>query len=98
MSTSTADNHFSFTLPRLSYVDTSLEDQNRAEEVRPASGGFIEWLAARVAAYRTWAAQRQALSELAVMTDRELTDIGLNRGDFVRMFDDNANGDLRSRG
>jgi uncharacterized protein YjiS (DUF1127 family) len=55
-------------------------------------------MAGRVAALRVWNAQRQALGELSLMTDRELMDVGLNRGDFVRMFDDTANGDLRARG
>ncbi len=99
MSTSTADNHFSFSLPSLSYIDTSLEDQNRADTVQALpSGGFAEWLARRVAAFRTWSAQRRALGELSLMTERELMDVGLNRGDFVRMFDDAANADLRARG
>jgi uncharacterized protein YjiS (DUF1127 family) len=96
MRASTADNHFSFALPSLSYVDTSLEDQNLQEDVRPARVGG--WMVGRVAALRVWNAQRQALGELSLMTDRELMDVGLNRGDFVRMFDDTANGDLRARG
>ena len=99
MSTSTADNHFSFTLPSMSYVDTSQEDQNRIEAVAPVrSGGFIEFLAARVAAFRVWNAQRKALAELSTMSDRELMDVGLNRGDFARIFDGTANADLRERG
>ena len=99
MNTSTADNHFSFALPSLSYIDTSLEDQNRNEDVRSApAGGFIEWFVSRVEAIRTWNAQRRALNELSLMTERELMDVGLNRGDFVRMFDDTANADLRARG
>ena len=99
MSTSTADNHFSFTLPSLSYIDTSLEDQNRVEDVRPArAGGLSEWLAVRVAAFRAWSAQRRAMGELSLMSDRELMDVGLNRGDFARMFDDTANADLHARG
>ena len=100
MSTSTVDNHFSFSLPSMSYVDTSLEDQNRdIVDVRPApSGGFIAWLAGRIAAYRVWSAYRKALGELSMMSDRELMDVGLNRGDFVRMFDETANADLRERG
>jgi uncharacterized protein YjiS (DUF1127 family) len=99
MNTSTADNHFSFSLPSLSYIDTSLEDQNRYEDVRPArSGGFAAWVAGRIEAVRAWNAERQALAELSLMTDRELMDVGLNRGDFVRMFDDTANADLRARG
>lgn len=99
MSTSTADNHFSFLLPSLSYVDTSLEDQNRVEDVLPEHvGGFTEWLAGRVAAFSVWNTRRKALGEMSLMSDRELMDAGLNRGDFVRMFDATANADLRGRG
>ncbi len=99
MNTATADNHFSFSLPSLSYIDTSLEDQNRYDEARPArSGGFAEWLAGRISDIRTWNADRRALNELSMMSERELMDIGLNRGDFIRMFDDTANTDLRARG
>jgi uncharacterized protein YjiS (DUF1127 family) len=99
MSTSTANNHFTFSLPSLSYIDTSLEDQNLAPVARPAQPrGFTEWLARRVAAFRGWSNERRALSELSLMSDRELMDVGLNRGDFVRMFDDSANADLRERG
>ena len=99
MSTSTADNHFSFSLPSLSYIDTSLEDQNRQDGILTApAGGFAAWIAGRVAAFRAWGLERRALNELSLMTDRELMDVGLNRGDFARMFDDAANADLRARG
>ena len=99
MSTSTAANHFSFTLPTLSYVDTSQEDQNLDLAERPApAGGFTAWMSARVAAVRLWNAERKAMGELSLMTDRELMDVGLNRGDFARMFDETANADLRLRG
>ncbi len=99
MSTSTADNHFAFSLPSLSYVDTSLEDQNRAPVAQPVQPhGVMEWLAGRVAAFRSWNNERRALAELSLMSERELMDVGLNRGDFARMFDDSANGDLRARG
>ena len=99
MSTSTANNHFTFSLPSLSYIDTSLEEQNLAPVARPADPrGFTEWLAHRVAAFRTWNNERRALNELSLMSERELMDVGLNRGDFVRMFDDSANADLRARG
>ena len=98
MSTSISEDRFTFSLPSLSYIDTSLEEQNTftARPARPH--GFVEWLAGRVAAFRTWNAERRALNELTQMSDRELTDIGLNRGDFVRMFDNAANQDLRDRG
>jgi uncharacterized protein YjiS (DUF1127 family) len=99
MSTSISDNQFSFVLPRQSYIDTSLEEQTTRVVARPARPrGFTEWLAMRIAAFRAWNAERTALSELSLMSDRELMDVGLTRSDFVRMFDDTANQDLKVRG
>lgn len=99
MSTSVSHNQFSFVLPSLSYIDTSLEEQNTQtapRRTRPQS--LIEWLAVRIATFRAWSAARKALSELSRMSDRELMDVGLNRGDFARMFDDSLNQDLKARG
>ena len=91
MSTSISDNRFTFSLPSLSYIDTSLEEQNTYADARSARPhSFTEWLAGQITAFRTWSAERRALNELTQMSDRELTDIGLNRGDFVRMFDNAA--------
>ncbi len=36
---------------------------------------------------KTWAARQAALAEMATMSDRELSDIGLSRGDLPRVFD-----------
>ena len=96
MSTSISEDRFTFALPSLSYIDTSLEEQNTPAIARPH--GFTEWLAGRVAAFRTWSAERRALNELSQMSDRELFDVGLNRSDFGRMFNDATNEDLRNRG
>ena len=99
MSTSIANNNFSFALPSLTYIDTSLEEPKTSIDTGAAvKGGLVEWLADRVAAFRHWHELRNATIELSLLTDRELADIGLNRGDFVRMFDNAANVDLRSRG
>ena len=98
MSTSITDSQFSFVLPSLSYIDTHLEEQNIYAETRPArSGGVIAWLTARVAAHRDRTTQRVAMAELDRMTDLELRDIGLNRGDFFRLFNSKMNEDLRAR-
>ena len=99
MITSTADDHFSFSLPSLSYINTSLEEQSVRFVAPPApSHGFAEWLARGVATLRAWKAERLALNELSMMSDRELTDVGLNRCDFTRMFVASANEDLMVRG
>jgi uncharacterized protein YjiS (DUF1127 family) len=48
---------------------------------------------------KTWAARQATLSEMGMMSDRELADIGLSRGDLCRVFDaDFAADHARGRG
>jgi len=99
MSAPMTKSQMAFELPKLSYIDTRWEEpavQPIAQPVR--EHGIAAWIAARVDSYRAWRAQSRAMAELANMSDRELFDVGLNRGDFDRIFDDRANQDLRSRG
>jgi uncharacterized protein YjiS (DUF1127 family) len=100
MSAPISKTQFTFELPNLSYVDASLEEPSlrsaRETEVHPA--GFGDWLARRIAAIVAWRRQQVALGELAMMTDHELADIGLNRGDLHRVFDAKYNRDLLERG
>jgi uncharacterized protein YjiS (DUF1127 family) len=87
-----------FELPKLSYIDTSWEEpvvQPAAQPVR--RGGFSSWIAARLAAFSAWRDQARARAELRGMSDRELFDLGLNRGDVDRIFDDRFNQDLQRR-
>ncbi len=98
MSAPMTKDQMAFELPRLSYIDTRWEEP----AVRPAgepdrNPGFLAWVAHRVAAYRTWRQNARALAELNIMSDRELFDLGLNRGDLDRIFDDRFNQDLRFR-
>jgi len=84
-----------FELPRLSYIDTRWEEPVVQPAVEPVrEHGFASWIAARVTAYRTWRENVRARAELNNMTDRELFDIGLNRGDLQRVFDARFNRDL----
>lgn len=87
MSAPIAKTHFSFELPKLSYVDARWEEPNRVADV-PAEKphGFSHWLAGLVASFRGWRERQVAMNELSLMTDRELMDIGLNRGDLGRVF------------
>ncbi|HBK07860.1 MAG TPA: hypothetical protein DDZ81_18735 [Acetobacteraceae bacterium] len=100
MSVHTADSQFSFQLPSLSYIDAKWEEPNlRASAPRIVrKGGLAAWLSRQVAAFITWRRNSEAMSELASMSDRELMDIGMNRGDLVRAFDPACNADLRQRG
>jgi len=99
MSAPLTKSQMAFELPKLSYIDTSWEEpavQSAATPVR--EHGIASWVAARIGAFRAWRAQVRAMAELANMTDRELFDVGLNRGDFGRIFNDRLNRDLLSRG
>jgi len=98
MSAPIAKSQMAFELPKLSYIDTSWEEpavNPAADTVR--AGGIVAWIAARASDVRTWRAKSQSRAELAQLTDRELADVGLNRGDLDRMFDDRFNWDLRER-
>jgi uncharacterized protein YjiS (DUF1127 family) len=93
MSAPIAKNQFVFELPNLTYVDASLEEAHfRATEPASKPHGLRAW----IAAFRAWREKQAAIGELAVMTDRELADIGLNRADVPRVFDGN-NQDLLGR-
>ena len=94
MSAPIAKSQFTFELPNLTYVDTSLEEANlRAPLPVSKPRGFR----ALVAAFRAWREKQAAIAELEMMSDRELTDIGLTRADVHRVFADNYNGDLQDR-
>jgi len=95
MSAPMTKSQMAFELPRLSYIDTRWEEPVVQPAVEPVrEHGFASWIAARVAAYRTWRENVRARAELNNMTDRELFDVGLNRGDLQRVFDDRFNRDL----
>jgi uncharacterized protein YjiS (DUF1127 family) len=50
-------------------------------------GGLGRWLADRAAALVAWPKEQAVIHELQTMTDRELADIGLARGDILHVFD-----------
>jgi uncharacterized protein YjiS (DUF1127 family) len=60
--------------------------------------GFASWITGIVRAFRAWRRASRVLAELREMSDRELFDIGLNLGDFGRIFDSGINKNLLSRG
>jgi uncharacterized protein YjiS (DUF1127 family) len=91
-----AKNQLAFELPKLSYIDASLEEPNLREPTyhHGTRHGLGAWLAERVATLAKWKRRRQDLAELRAMTDRELSDISLNRGDLARVFTPEYNKDL----
>jgi uncharacterized protein YjiS (DUF1127 family) len=96
MSAPMTKSQMAFELPRLSYIDTRWEEPDVQPQAAPEHG-FASWVAARIAAFRTRRADARAYAELHRMSDRELFDVGLNRGDIDRVFDHRFNQDLVSR-
>jgi uncharacterized protein YjiS (DUF1127 family) len=88
-----------YELPKLSYVDASWEEPNRrASERNETSRGFADWLAGLVAGFRAWRERETALTELSLMDDRELADIGINRSDVHRVFSADFQREMKARG
>jgi uncharacterized protein YjiS (DUF1127 family) len=99
MSAPLTKTQMAFDLPKLSYIDTRWEEPVAQPVPQPVrKHGFASWIAARVDAIRVWRQRERAIAELTNMSDRELFDVGLNRGDVGRIFDDRFNQDLRARG
>jgi uncharacterized protein YjiS (DUF1127 family) len=99
MSAPLTKSQMAFDLPKLSYIDTRWEEPAVQPVARPVrEHGFASWVAGVVRAFRSWRETSRALTELRGMSDRELFDVGLNRGDFDRIFDNRFNKDLMTRG
>ncbi|MDR3535764.1 MAG: DUF1127 domain-containing protein [Acetobacteraceae bacterium] len=87
MSAPIAKTTFSLDLPKLSYVNAKWEEPSlTAAQSVAKPRGFAGWLGGLVTAFRAWRERDIALGELSMMTDRELMDIGLTRGDLSRVF------------
>jgi len=85
----------------MSYVDAKWEEPALRAATRSnvtRKGGLAAWLSRQVSAFVAWRRESEAAAELSAMSDRELLDIGLNRGDVRRVFNPAFNGDLRRRG
>jgi uncharacterized protein YjiS (DUF1127 family) len=86
MSAPITKDQLTFALGNLTYVDTTY-DEAPVSVVKPHGHGIGSWLAGRLAALSEWHRRRGVMQEMALMTDRELSDIGLSRSDLVRVFD-----------
>ena len=96
MSSLTAKSQLAFELPNLTYVgDAHVEDPILPP---PAKDERPHGMRALLLGFRMWREKQAALSEMEMMSDHELADIGLSRSDLTRVFNDNFNSDLRQRG
>src|SRR5262249_28952406 len=88
---------FQFSLGNLSYISPAYEEAPGLV-VKPGKRGVASLVEGLVARIVEWRRRRQAIEEMAMMTDRELSDIGLSRSDLARVFDpDFAADHLRGR-
>jgi uncharacterized protein YjiS (DUF1127 family) len=73
-----------------SYIDGSYDPTPYAG-TQPAPRGLLrqigDGLASLAQGIRNWADRQATLSEMGLMSDRELSDIGLTRADVPRVFD-----------
>src|SRR5689334_10523766 len=83
MNASTSKDQLTFTLGNLSYIGPEF-DIDAKPVVKPEKRGLLAAVMARVAA---WRRRREVMAEMAMMSDRELADIGLTRSDLPRVFD-----------
>jgi uncharacterized protein YjiS (DUF1127 family) len=84
VSAPTADDPFSFSLGQLSYIGASYEDESTVYIPATASQS-LGWARRLLAKFAEWRHRRTVMQEM--MTDRELSDIGLTRSDITRVFD-----------
>ena len=75
----------SFSLGNLSYIGPSYEETPALEG--PSKEGLGARVSRLLAALTEWRRRRVVMQELAMMSDRDLSDIGLTRSDIGRVFD-----------
>src|SRR5262249_8511550 len=98
MSAPMTKSQMAFELPELSYIDTRWEEPAVRPATHPKRDNIATWFAGTVSAFQAWRERSKARAELERMTDRELFDVGLNRGDLDRILDPRFNQDLLLRG
>jgi len=86
MNAPVARDQFEYSLGNLSYIGPAYEDPQTAE-VKASGRGVAGWLRRLVMAVAAWRQRQAVLQEMQTMSDRELADIGLSRGDLSRVFD-----------
>lgn len=87
MTAHSAKSNLAFELPRQTYINVRLEEPNLyAFEAPTQKTGLFASIAARLAAFTSRNRQAAEAAELHGMTDRELADIGITRGDINRVF------------
>ena len=76
-----------FSLGELTYIGPDFDDGPASAAVRRQTRGLGAWIGWLIGKFAEWHRRRVVMAELAMLTDRELADIGLSRYDLQRVFD-----------
>lgn len=97
MNTVIAKGQFGYSLGNLSYIDSTYDSGSTASVTAARKHRVAEWFGQLLAKIAEWQRRRAVMQEMAMMTDRELSDIGLSRVDLAHVFDPTFAAD-RARG
>jgi uncharacterized protein YjiS (DUF1127 family) len=86
MSAPTTNDQFNLSLGNLSYIGASYEEASPSV-IKPRAHRVRAWIAHLLVTAAEWHRRRTIMQEMAMMTDRELSDIGLTRSEITRVFD-----------
>jgi uncharacterized protein YjiS (DUF1127 family) len=82
-----AKDQFGFSLGSLTYIDSTYDSDAPRSIVAVQKHAVREWLGRLLATVTEWQRRHAVMQEMAMMTDHELSDIGLSRADLARVFD-----------
>ena len=82
-----AKDQLGFSLGELTYIDPTYDDESTPSVVAAQTRWVAGWFSHLVAKIVEWQHRRAVMQEMAMMSDRELSDIGLSRSDLARVFD-----------
>jgi uncharacterized protein YjiS (DUF1127 family) len=96
MSAPTANDQFGYSLGNLSYIGASYDEASPLV-TKPRAHRVHARIARLLTVAAEWHRRRAIMQEMTMMTDRELSDIGLSRSNLSRVFDQSFAAD-RARG
>jgi uncharacterized protein YjiS (DUF1127 family) len=82
-----AKDQLSLSLGSLTYIDSAYDEDAPASIVVGRKDGDIGWLNRLLSRVAEWQYRRAVIQEMTMMSDHELSDIGLSRADLGRIFD-----------
>ena len=87
-----------FSLGELTYINSAYDaDAALTASQDDKQHGVLHWVHDLLHRMAERQHRRAVMQELAIMSDRELSDIGLSRADVLRIFDPDFRSNARSR-